>query len=84
MSSMKHESEKFTGVNDFSFWRLNMQVLLVHQGLLEALKRVAATDVALKDREKMTMIEKTHIDILFILGNKVLQQVLKDTTTSSL
>lgn len=38
MSSTKYKIEKFTSVNDFGLWRLNMQILLVQQGLLEALK----------------------------------------------
>lgn len=38
MSSIKYEIEKFNGVNDFDLWYLKMQVLLVKQNLLEALK----------------------------------------------
>ena len=84
MSSIKYEIEKFTGVNDFGLWRLKMKVLLVQQGCLEALKGVAAMDVALKDREKLTTVEKAHNANLLSLGDNVLQRVLKETTTSGL
>lgn len=84
MSSTKFEIEKFTGVNNFGLWRLKMKILLVQQGCLEALKGAEVIDVALTDKEKTTMVEKTHITILLSLANKVLRQVSKEMTTSGL
>jgi hypothetical protein len=40
------------------------------------LKEAEAMDVALTDKEKMTMVEKVHNAILLSLGDKVLRQVL--------
>src|SRR3954467_13461592 len=84
MPSTKYEIEKFTGVNDFGLWRLKMKALLVQQGCLEALKGEAAMNVALTAAEKTTMIEKAHNTILLSLGEKVLRQVSKETTTLGL
>ena len=44
---------------------------------MEALKGAEAMDVALTDKEKTDMIEKSHNAILLILGDKFLQQVSK-------
>src|SRR4051812_1674547 len=84
MPSTKYEIEKFTGVNDFGLWRLKMKSLLVQQGCLEALKGEAAMNAALTAEEKTTMIEKAYNAILLSLGDKVLRQISKETTTSGL
>lgn len=81
MSSMKYEIEIFTRVNDFGLWHLKMQYLLVHQGLLEASKGSQKMDVALTEKEKTTIIKKSHISIILNLGDKVLRQVLKEKKT---
>lgn len=82
IASTKYEIQKLTGVNDFGFWRLKMQVILVQQGLLEMLKGLRKMDVSLSEKGKMTMIEKSHIVIVLILSNKVLRQVLKEKATT--
>ena len=51
---------------------------------MEALKGEADMNVALTAAEKTNMIEKAHIAILLSLGDKVLRQVSKETTTSGL
>ena len=44
MGIAKFEMEKFTGSNDFGLWRLKMRAFLVHQGLEDALKKVAGLE----------------------------------------
>ena len=72
MPSTKYEIEKFTGVNNFDLWHLKMKALLVQQGCLEALKGATTMDAVLKDKEKTTMVDKSHNTILLSLGDKVL------------
>ena len=74
MPLKKYEIEKFTRVNDFGMWRLKMKALLVYHGYLEALKGAKAMDAALTDKEKTTMVEKSHRAILLSLGDKVLDR----------
>ncbi|KAL8506414.1 hypothetical protein ACS0TY_017336 [Phlomoides rotata] len=38
MASMKLDVEKFSGKNDFGLWKVKMRALLVHHGLVGALK----------------------------------------------
>lgn len=72
ISSTKYEIEKFICVNDFGLWRLKMQALLVHQGLLEMPKGLEKMDVGLTEKENTMMIEKAHIIIVLRLGDKAL------------
>ena len=47
MELTTYEIEKFTGVNEFGMWHLKVKIPLVQEDCLEALKVVAAMDVAL-------------------------------------
>ena len=51
---------------------------------MEALKGESAMNEALTAAEKKAMIEKAHSAILLSLGDKVLRQVSKETTTTGL
>lgn len=82
MSSTKYDIDKFTGVNDFGLWHFKMQSLQVQQGLLETLKRSRKMDDSLMKKKKKTMVEKAHSEIMLSLGDKVLQQVLKEKTSA--
>lgn len=60
-----------------------MQFVLVHEGLLEALKWSKKKDVVLTEKEKTMMIEKTHNSIILSLYDKALRQVSKEKTVVS-
>lgn len=82
ISSTKYEIQKLTGKNDFNLWCLKMQFLLVHHGLLEALKGSDKMDVSLSEKEKRTMVEKSQNAIVLSLNDKVLRQVSKEKTAT--
>ncbi|KAD3641560.1 hypothetical protein E3N88_30784 [Mikania micrantha] len=82
-TTTKFDIEKFNGKNDFSLWRLKMRALLVHQGLVDALKGEVGLPVGLSDSEKKQLMEKAHSAIILSLGDRVLREVSKETTAAS-
>jgi hypothetical protein len=93
MASTKFELEKFDGRNDFGLWRLKMRALLVHQGLLDALRGVnpltLPTDASEKDKKENDVkwkgiLDKAHSTIILSLGDRVLREVSKETTVAGI
>lgn len=59
-----------------------MQALPIQQHLLEVLKGSKKMDVALTEKEKITMIEKICTYIILSLNDKVLWHVSKEKTVA--
>ena len=74
--------EKFTGQNDFGLWRMKMRVLLIQQGLVEALEGEAKHEKSMVVVDKKALLEKFHNVIILSLGDKVLRQVSKEKTAA--
>ena len=56
-----------------------MRVLLVQQGLEDALGRIKKLLNTLIDKEKKDIMDKAHSAIILSLNDKVLQKVSKET-----
>lgn len=84
MGSTRFDIEKFTGRNDFSMWRLKMRALLVQNGLEEALAGEEKMSETLKANEKKDILAKAHSALILSLGDKVLQEVSKETTAAAI
>ncbi|KAJ0844964.1 putative RNA-directed DNA polymerase [Helianthus annuus] len=59
-----------------------MRALLVHHGVVDALKGEAELPQGLTDKEKKEVMEKAHSAIILSLGDRVLREVSKETTAS--
>nr|KYP63321.1 hypothetical protein KK1_017890 [Cajanus cajan] len=70
MAMAKMEIEKFSGLGDFSLWRVKMNALLVHQGLDAALSDEAIMKV--EERKRTKVLKKAYSAILLSLGDEVL------------
>jgi len=57
-----------------------MRVLLVQQGILDALERDFKSDKSMTKKDKIALLEKAHSAIVLNLGDIVPRQVSKDTT----
>nr|KYP33977.1 Retrovirus-related Pol polyprotein from transposon TNT 1-94 [Cajanus cajan] len=78
MAMAKMEIEKFSGLGDFSLWRVKMNALLVHQGLDAALSDEAIMKV--EERKRTEVLKKAHSAILLSLGDEVLREVAEEKT----
>ncbi|KAL5764194.1 hypothetical protein ACOSP7_016547 [Xanthoceras sorbifolium] len=72
MATVKFDVEKFNGENDFSLWRVKMRALLVHQGLVKALKGKDPLPESMSDKDKDEILEKAHSAILLSLRDEIL------------
>jgi len=61
-----------------------MCALLVQQSPTEVLECDFEFDIAMTEKDKKTLLEKTHIPIVLSLDDKVLRQVWKEKTTMGL
>ncbi|KAJ0532333.1 putative RNA-directed DNA polymerase [Helianthus annuus] len=59
-----------------------MKALLVHNGVVNALKGEEKLPADLSDKEKMDMLEKAYSAIILSLGDRVLQEVSKETSAT--
>src|ERR1043165_314994 len=84
MVTTKFELEKFDGRNDLSLWRMKMRALLVHNGVVDALRGEDHISGDLTDKEKKEMLEKAHSSIILSLGDRVLREVLKETSAAGI
>ncbi|KAF5775409.1 putative RNA-directed DNA polymerase [Helianthus annuus] len=82
MVSTKFELEKFDGRNDFSLWRVKMRALLVHNGVVDALKGEDRLPNELSAKEKKEILEKAHSAIILSLGDRVLREVSKEASAA--
>lgn len=80
MATTKYYDEKFTGQNDFGLWHLKMKVVLVQQGLADAIKSDEDFVKAVTAKEKLKETrENAHSAIIVCFSDKVLREVSKET-----
>ena len=78
MAGAKFDIDKFNGTNDFGLWRIKMKVLLVHNGIAEAINEEALKELS-EDKKKLNEIETKALSaILLSLGDEVLREVLNE------
>jgi len=80
----KWDIEKFTGHNDFGLWKVKMEVVLIQQKCEKALKGESALPVNMSRVEKTEMVDKAMSVIVLYLGDKVLREVAKKPTATSM
>ncbi|TXG55667.1 hypothetical protein EZV62_020923 [Acer yangbiense] len=80
----KFEVEKFTGLNDFGLWKMKMKMkaVLVKEGLAAALEDAENLPETMKEEEKKDLLEKAYSSLILGLGDKVLREVIKETTAA--
>ena len=59
-----------------------MEAVLIQQKCAQTLKDESALPVTLSQAEKTEMVDKARTAIVLCLGDKVLRDVVKETTTS--
>jgi len=80
----KWDIENFTGDNDFGLWKVKMEAVLIQQKCEKALKGEGVLPVTMSRAEKTEIVDKARSDVFLCLGNKVLREVAKETTTTSM
>ncbi|KAL8546821.1 hypothetical protein ACS0TY_006512 [Phlomoides rotata] len=78
MASMKLDVEKFSGKNDFGLWKVKMKALLVHHGLVSALKPDEDEESSTSRERNVEIMEKAHSAIILCLGDKPLREVSRE------
>jgi len=76
--------EKFTGDNDFGLWKVKMEAVLIQQKCEKVLKGECALPVTMSRAEKTEMVDKARSVIVLCLGDKVLREVVKEPTATSM
>ncbi|GJZ31953.1 hypothetical protein Tco_0577000 [Tanacetum coccineum] len=79
MTGAKFDIEKFDGTGDFKLYRIKMRALLIQHGCEVALK-VLPTDMEAQTKAELN--KKAHSAVILCLGNKVLREVTRETTTA--
>jgi len=77
MGSTKFDIENFSK-NDFGLWRIKMQVILIHQGLGDALKGESSLLATMSEKEKKDLTKKAKSTIIFCLRDKALREVTRE------
>jgi len=80
----KWDIEKFTRDNDFGLWKVKMEAVLIQQKCEKALKGEGALLVTMSQAEKTEMVDKARSAIVLCLGDKVLREVAKEPTATSM
>ena len=80
----KWDIEKFTGDNDFRLWKVKMEVVLIQQKCEKALKGEGSLPVTMSREEKTEMVDKARSAIVLCLRDKVLREVAKEPTATSM
>jgi len=80
----KWDIEKFTGYNDFGLCMVKMQPVLIQQKCEKALKGEGALQATMTQEENTEMMDKARSAIVLCLGDKVLRDVTKEPTATSM
>ena len=80
----KWDIKKFIRDNDFGLWKVKMEAVLIQQKCEKALKGEGPFPVTMSRAEKTKRVDKTRSAIVLCLGNKVLRDVAKEPTTTSM
>ncbi|GJX75299.1 retrovirus-related pol polyprotein from transposon TNT 1-94 [Tanacetum coccineum] len=79
MTGAKFDIEKFNGTGDFGLWRIKMRALLIQHGC-EATLEVLPADMEAEAKAELN--KKAHSAVILCLGNKVLREVIGETTAA--
>ncbi|GKC15501.1 retrotransposon protein, putative, ty1-copia subclass [Tanacetum coccineum] len=79
MTGAKFDIEKFDGTGDFGLWRVKMRALLIQHGCEAALEVLPAD---MEAQAKAELNKKAHSAVILCLGNKVLREVIGETTAA--
>ncbi|GJX29581.1 hypothetical protein Tco_0237660 [Tanacetum coccineum] len=77
MTGAKFDIKKFDGTDDFGLWRVKMHALLIQHGCEAALEVLPAD---MEAQAKAELNKKAHSVVILCLGNKVLREVIGETT----
>jgi len=80
----KWVTEKFTGDNDFGLWKVKMETMLIQQMCEKALMGEGALPVTMSQAKKTEMVDNVRSAIVLCLGDKVLRDVAKEPTATSM
>jgi len=80
----KWDIEKFTGDNDFGLWKVKMEAILIQQKCEKALKGEGVLPVTMSRVDKTEMVDKVRSAIVLCLGDKLLRDVEKEPTATSM
>jgi len=80
----KWDIEKFTGDNDLGLWKVKMEAVLIQHKCERALKGEGSLPVTMSQAEKTEMVDKARSAIVLFLGNKVLRELAKEPTATSM
>jgi len=80
----KWDIEKFTGDNDFGLWKVKIEAVLIQQKCEKASKGEGLFLVTMSRAEKTEMVDKAKSAIVLCLGDKVLREVAKEPTATSI
>nr|GEW83732.1 retrovirus-related Pol polyprotein from transposon TNT 1-94 [Tanacetum cinerariifolium] len=78
ISMTKFDIEKCDGKNDFTLWHIRKKALLEQQGLAATLEELPATTIAAYDN---VIQKKTFGALILCMGDRVLREINKETTT---
>nr|GEU79185.1 retrovirus-related Pol polyprotein from transposon TNT 1-94 [Tanacetum cinerariifolium] len=79
MTGAKFDIKKFDETGDFRLWRVKMRALLIQHGCEAALEVLPAD---MEARTKAELNKKAHSAVILCLGNKVLREVIGETTAA--
>ncbi|GKB09970.1 hypothetical protein Tco_0843893 [Tanacetum coccineum] len=80
-SITRFDIKKFDKKNDFGLWQIKMRALMVQQGCDVALETLP---VDMEAGEKTALIKKAYSTLILCLGDRVLQEVTKETTAAGI
>ena len=60
----KFEVEKFTGLNDFGLWKMEIKAVLVKEGLATALEGAEKLPETMKEEEKKELLEMVYSSLI--------------------
>jgi len=81
---LKWDIEKFTRDNNFRLWKVKMEAMLIQQKCEKALKGEGVLPITMSRAEKTEMVDKARSAIVLCLGDKVLREVAKEPTATSM
>jgi len=80
----KWDIEKFTEDNNFGLWKVKMEAVVIQQMCEKALKGECALSITMSRGEKTEMVDKARSAIDLCLGNRVMRDVAKEPTATSM
>nr|GEZ37398.1 TCP-1/cpn60 chaperonin family protein [Tanacetum cinerariifolium] len=79
MTGAKFDIEKLNEIGDFELWRVKMHVLSVQHGCQEPQEVLPSY---MKVEAKLELYKKAHSVVILCLSNKVMRDVIRETTTT--